>query len=349
MSLRKVNEDYEAWLATQCSVVAEDLDYKHKRMRKNAFVFLRATYFRWAGQIEKLCPELTNAPPVLSVGDLHLENFGTWRDAEARLVWGINDFDEAASIAYPFDLVRLATSVRLAPGMAIAGPDAAAAIIEGYGKALADPRPTLLDEQETWLRPYVACSDEERRAFWEEVDEYPTAVPPEDVATGLVASLPESANIIRFCSRVKGGGSLGRPRYVAIADWRGGRIVREAKALVPSAWTWAHGGSEKPRFLQLAKGRYQSPDPFLDVREGFVFRRIAADSRKVDLGDDAGSNVKIDLLRAMGFDLGSIHATDPQSADAVRRDLKERPRDWLHAAAKTAAAAVEQDWESWRA
>jgi hypothetical protein len=349
MSFRQVNDEYEEWLATQCAVVTADLAYKHKRMGKNAFVFLRATYFRWAGQIEELCPDLRSAPLVLSVGDLHLENFGTWRDAEGRLVWGVNDFDEAASIAYPFDLVRLAASARLAPGMAIDNKEAAAAIIEGYGNGLADPRPTLLDEQETWLRPYVACSDEDRRVFWEEVDEYPSAVPPEEVATGLATSLPQNAEIIRFCSRVKGSGGLGRPRYVAIAVWRGGRIVREAKALVPSAWTWAHGASAPPSFLQLATGGYRSPDPFLDVREGFVFRRIAADSRKVDLGDAAGSNVKIDLLRAMGFDLGSIHATDPNAADAVRGDLKERPRDWLHAAAKTAAAAVEQDWESWRA
>ena len=29
-----------------------------------------------------------DAPQVLSVGDLHLENFGTWRDADGRLVWG---------------------------------------------------------------------------------------------------------------------------------------------------------------------------------------------------------------------------------------------------------------------
>jgi len=32
---------------------------------------------------------------VLAVGDLHVENFGTWRDAEGRLIWGVNDFDEA--------------------------------------------------------------------------------------------------------------------------------------------------------------------------------------------------------------------------------------------------------------
>ena len=50
----------------------------------------------------------------LGVGDLHVENFGTWRDAESRLVWGINDFDEACCLPYTQDLVRLAASARFA-------------------------------------------------------------------------------------------------------------------------------------------------------------------------------------------------------------------------------------------
>ena len=79
MSFRSDNVSFEKWLQTQCPVVDADLDYKHERMRKNPFVFLRATFFRWAKRIEKLCPELTDAPRVVSVGDTHTENFGTWR------------------------------------------------------------------------------------------------------------------------------------------------------------------------------------------------------------------------------------------------------------------------------
>jgi len=51
MSFVKDNKAYEAWLAEHCDVVRKDLRYKHKRMEKNAFVFLRATYFRWARNI----------------------------------------------------------------------------------------------------------------------------------------------------------------------------------------------------------------------------------------------------------------------------------------------------------
>src|SRR5258708_38073792 len=86
---------------------------------KERLYFLRATYFRWTRKIGTLCPELMDAPQVLSVGDLHLENFGTWRDADGRLVWVVNDFDEAAVMPYPLDLVRLAASIRRAPDLAV--------------------------------------------------------------------------------------------------------------------------------------------------------------------------------------------------------------------------------------
>jgi uncharacterized protein (DUF2252 family) len=51
---------------------------------------------------------------VLAVGDLHVENFGTGRAIEGRLVWGISDFDEAATQAHTNDPVRLATIAFLA-------------------------------------------------------------------------------------------------------------------------------------------------------------------------------------------------------------------------------------------
>ncbi|HEY2113390.1 MAG TPA: DUF2252 family protein [Dongiaceae bacterium] len=218
MSFVTDNKAYESWLKTQCAVVRKDLAYKHERMRLDAFIFLRATFFRWARRIESICPALKDAPALRAVGDVHLENFGTWRDGEGRLIWGVNDFDEAAVIPYAFDLLRLATSVRLAPEMAIGNREAAAAIIAGYRRGLAQPRPTLLDEQETWMRPLVACSDEERRRFWQEVDSLSTVTPPPAAGKLLKASLPRGASKLRFAARRKGAGGLGRPRYVVSAE-----------------------------------------------------------------------------------------------------------------------------------
>src|SRR6059036_38496 len=86
---------YEAWLAERIPLVKPDLELKHHAMSAGIFPFLRATFYRWAARWRALVGDVAAAPSVLAVGDLHIENFGTWRDAEGRLIWGVNDFDEA--------------------------------------------------------------------------------------------------------------------------------------------------------------------------------------------------------------------------------------------------------------
>ena len=352
MSFRKDNDDFEAWLAQHCDVVKDDIQYKHRQMKKSAFIFLRATYFRWARKVGKWCPELMDAPQVLSVGDLHAENFGTWRDEDGRLVWGVNDFDEAAMMPYVLDLVRLATSIRLADQLDISSQAAARALLDGYDEGLHAPRPALLFEGETFLRDYVEPGKREPDEFWCEVSRYPKARPPDGVAKELIFHLPKgvSKTGVRFV-RVprKGMGSLGRPRFAAVAYWKGGHVVREAKALVPSAWNWANGTRhDSSHFETLARGNYRAPDPLLRVRGKFVYRRIGADAQKIGLGKDPGKKLERKLVRAMGFDLASIHADDPRGKRMIPADLKRRPPGWLNAAARTAAAAVQRDYEEWR-
>ncbi|MEU0177353.1 DUF2252 domain-containing protein [Streptomyces massasporeus] len=55
-------------------------------------------------------------------GDLHAENFGTYMDANGRLIFNVNDFDEAYVGPFTWDLKRLAASIALI----------------GYAKALSD-------------------------------------------------------------------------------------------------------------------------------------------------------------------------------------------------------------------
>src|SRR6202162_4632148 len=114
MRIQKATKKYETWLAKNLTIVPADLALKHTRMAADTFEFLRATFYRWVQVWPEVCPDLARAPRVLAVGDLHVENFGTWRDVEGRLVWGTNDFDEAAVLPYPLDLVRLATSALFA-------------------------------------------------------------------------------------------------------------------------------------------------------------------------------------------------------------------------------------------
>ncbi len=352
MTIMKTNSQYEDWLRTQCQVVEADLKTKRKLMKTSAFAFLRGTYFRWAGKIEEICPELSDAPAVLSVGDSHVENFGTWRDAEGRLVWGVNDFDEATMLPYAYDLVRLAASACLAPKARLSYGDAADAILEGYRRGLSDPRPTLLDEQETWMRPFVNCTDEERDKFWAKL----AAIEPVELASdqpgriALQAGLPAGTTPKRIVPTVKGCGSLGRPRYAATAGWCGGHIVREAKALIPSAWDWVHerGKALTSRYLEIPYGRHRAPDPTLMLSSGFIVRRVAADARRVELGPEAGRQLGRRLLGAMGADLASIHSAEPGAA-SVNADFEHRKPNWLRGAGRAAADWVERDYEKWHA
>src|SRR5262245_60050822 len=113
MDIAAATENYEAWLARLFPLHDDDLAAKHAGMADpdDPFPFLRGTYYRWAQQWPAVCGDLNGAPRVLAVGDLHVENFGTWRDSDGRLVWGVNDFDEADDLPYTQDLVRLAASV----------------------------------------------------------------------------------------------------------------------------------------------------------------------------------------------------------------------------------------------
>src|SRR6202140_98725 len=114
MNIVKATKQYEDWLRLHIRIVEPDLRIKHEQMAAALFPFFRATFYRWLQVWPEECTELDRVPHILSGGALHGENFGPWRDTDGRLVWGVNDFDEACLYPYTMDLVRLATSALLA-------------------------------------------------------------------------------------------------------------------------------------------------------------------------------------------------------------------------------------------
>src|SRR2546422_783611 len=232
---------YEAWLAGRIPLVKADLELKHHAMSAGIFPFLRATFYRWAARWRALVGDVAAAPTVLAVGDLHVENFGTWRDAEGRLVWGVNDFDEAWPLPYSNDLVRLAASALVAReyhDLRIAGKEAVSAILAGYREALEKGgHAFVLAEHHTALREMALYRLHDPETFWDKLESLPTVKPPvpASVLASLRRALPEGDVKVRIVHRVAGLGSLGRQRFVALAAWRGGRVAREAKALAPLA------------------------------------------------------------------------------------------------------------------
>jgi uncharacterized protein DUF2252 len=345
----KSKRRYESWLrkALGQDFVAADLAKKNRDMTESAFVFLRGTYWRWAELSLELFPDLADTPSVLAVGDIHLENFGTWRDVDGRLVWGVNDFDEAAPMPYALDLIRLATSAALAGGTAKTGSlDACDAILGGYGDGLATPAPVVLDQEWAWLRENVVVPENERKKFWKKIEARKAEPAPPRFRQALRAAMPEPGIAFDTARRVAGTGSLGRPRWIGVAEWRGAPIVREAKAVLTSAWYLSHGKGNEPLHLaEMADGRYRAPDPWYQVAKGIVTRRLSPNNRKINANSiDARLNGQ-KMLSAMGFELANIHAATDGASAALAKDLKARKKGWLREETARAAAAVLADYK----
>src|ERR1700682_3314180 len=100
MNIHKATQSYENWMRNCTAVIEAHLRLKHKQMRESPFLFFRGTFYRWAQLWPDVCASLRDAPKVLAVGDLHVGSFGTWRDAEGRLSWGVDDFDESYPLPY---------------------------------------------------------------------------------------------------------------------------------------------------------------------------------------------------------------------------------------------------------
>jgi uncharacterized protein (DUF2252 family) len=356
MKIRKATRKYEAWLAKHLTIVEADLARKHREMAAGAFPFFRATFYRWMQLWPERCPGLTKAPEVLAIGDLHVENFGTWRDAEGRLTWGVNDFDEAYPLPYTNDLVRLATSAHLAIGanhLVIGLKDACDAILDGYRSMLEEGgQPIVLGEHHHWLREIATSDLRDPVAYWKKLTSLPAwkNKVPKSARNTLESLFPDRRLKYQISHRIAGLGSLGRERYVAIADWHGGKIAREVKALAPSAVVWAISGkgSEKIRYEEILSAAVRCRDPYVHLRGRWILRRLAPDCSRVELIQLPKKRDEYRLLWEMGRETANVHLGTPRARKAILRDLRKCPAKWLHKAGATMLEATLADWRDWK-
>ncbi len=81
----------------------ERLDMKYEAMRQSPFAFFRGTCHLFWEDWPRDSP-LNSAPVTWECGDLHFENFGTYKGDNRLVYFDINDFDEAvlAACTRPF-------------------------------------------------------------------------------------------------------------------------------------------------------------------------------------------------------------------------------------------------------
>ncbi|MBV8051377.1 MAG: DUF2252 family protein [Acidobacteriaceae bacterium] len=355
MNIVKATKRYEAWLGRYIVLVPADLHLKHQRMAESPFSFLRSTFYRWVQLWPDACAELKGAPKVLAVGDLHIENFGTWRDAEGRLVWGVNDFDEAAVLPYTLDLVRLATSAILAAEeghLAVTPKDACAAILDGYRESMVENgRPFVLEEDNNWLRQIAVSELRDPIHFWRKMDSLPkfTGRIPKKIKNALQQLMPAPKLAYKLCRRVAGLGSLGHVRVVALAAWHGSRIAREAKRLAPSSVYWAREEKDaKLRYQEIIDRAVRCPDPFVRLREGWLLRRLSPHCSRIELSVLPKQRDELRLLNAMGWETANIHLGSAKARQSILRDLEKMKPNFLQLATKSMAELLANDWIRWK-
>jgi uncharacterized protein (DUF2252 family) len=86
---------------------------KYKAMSVNAFSFFRGTCHLFYRDLEK-AGTLPASPLTWICGDLHLENFGSFKGDNHQVYFDLNDFDEALLAPAAWELVRMLTSIFIA-------------------------------------------------------------------------------------------------------------------------------------------------------------------------------------------------------------------------------------------
>ena len=113
---------------------------KYRKMAGDPFAFFRGSACLFYADVTRMqddfADERTNR--IWIHGDLHAENFGTYLNSDGRLVFDVNDFDEAYLGHFAWDLRRFAASLALL----------------GWQKAL--PEQTVRDLIARYVRAYLS-------------------------------------------------------------------------------------------------------------------------------------------------------------------------------------------------
>ena len=240
---------------------------KYHEMSRNPFVFFRGTaHLFWEDWRSVGGDALDNAPLAWCCGDLHLENFGSYRGDNGLTYFDINDFDDAALAPATRDIARVITSVHLAGqtlGLSVhATRDLETSFVDSYSAALATGKARwveraiatgwirslllrvkgrtqrqLLDERTTTQRGHPRFRIDNKRAF------PVSAAERRDITTGIVrlaAKEPDPGfyRVLDVVGRIAGLGSLGVPRYAVLVRGPAGaqeQRILDVKAARPSA------------------------------------------------------------------------------------------------------------------
>ena len=246
----------------------ERVRIKYRAMRASPFAFLRGTCHLFYDRLPR-GGVFKAAPSVWACGDLHLENFGSYRGDNGLVYFDINDFDEAALAPASWDLVRLLVSLHIsADGLNVGTAGARTArtlcqmLLDGYALALAQGKAywverdtaqglvrELLDglrqrERSAFLDLRTTTKGRRRLLRVDGTKALAATAAQRDTVTGFVDAYaksqpdPDFYQVLDVARRIAGTGSLGVDRYVVLVTGKGspnGNYLLDLKRALPSS------------------------------------------------------------------------------------------------------------------
>jgi hypothetical protein len=223
-------------------------------------------------------------------------------------------------------------------------------VLKGYQRSLRKGgAPFILGADHGSLMKLAQIRSEDAADFWRKLSGFARVTPPPKVRALLTRALPGPPEALHFVHRPVGLGSLGRQRFAALATWRGGLVSREAKTLTTSAVHWqTNERSTATRYGEVLARAVRAHDPSLSVQGEWVLRRLAADSRKIELNELRRGSQLYPLLEAMGWELANIHLSMPKQVRAILHDLDRRESRWLEESTAQMVKSTRRDWKAWQ-
>lgn len=243
----------------------ERLLLKYRAMRASTFAFMRGTCHLFYDELAR-GGVFKSAPAVWVCGDLHLENFGSYKGDNRLVYFDINDFDESALAPASWDLVRLLTSIRIAAESLRIGASEAQSLCDGclraYSSALVEGKPywveretanglvrALLDRvrdrpRAVFLDTRTVTSRGKRRLRIDGKKALETPDAERAVITAFIREFAKSQErpafyeVLDVARRIAGTGSLGVDRYVILVEGKGspdGNYLLDLKRALPSS------------------------------------------------------------------------------------------------------------------
>ncbi len=264
----------------------ERLKMKLAALRADPFGFFRGTCALFYETLP-LDRTLKLSPTVLTCGDLHLENFGSYKGDNRLVYFDLGDFDEACIAPVAYELVRFVTSILVAAkSLKISDATAAkliARFIETYASnvVLAKPRwverslatgpvrkllqsvkgrhrNDLIAERTTHKSGKTRLAIDGKKTLAVSLQDRTRA---ESILAAYARTQPSPDFFapIDIARRIAGTGSLGLERYIALVRGSGraggssdGRYLIDIKAAHPSALA-VNIGVRQPRWKNEAE------------------------------------------------------------------------------------------------